>query len=92
LAITDTFDQVVVIMMQRYERVLKKGNRDRIKLLFRSLATNDVQQSHVEASADEPPPIRRDSHTVRRDSHSTRRDSRTIRRGSSTIHQEGDSI
>jgi len=99
LAITDTFDQVVVIMMQRYERVLKKGNRDRIKLLFRSLATNNVQQSHVEASADEPPPIRRDSHTVRRDSHtvrrdshSTRRDSRTIRRGSSTIHQEGNSI
>src|SRR5277367_6359413 len=70
-------------MMQRYERVLKKGNRDRIKLLFRSLAANDGQQSHGEASADEPPPIRRDSHTIRA--------SRTIRRGSRTIHQ-GDSI
>src|SRR5271154_6396309 len=79
-------------MMQRYERVLKKGNRDRIKLMFRSLAANDGQQSHSEASGDEPPPIRTDSHTVRRDSRSTRRDSRTIRRGSRTIHQEGDSI
>src|SRR5271155_4455888 len=65
-------------MMQRYERVLKKGNRDRIKLMFRSLAANDGQQSYGEASADEPPPIRRNS--------------RTIRRGSRTIHQEGDSI
>jgi hypothetical protein len=32
---------VVVIMTQRYQRVLKKGNRDRTKLLFRSLAVYD---------------------------------------------------
>ncbi|KAE8449453.1 hypothetical protein EG329_008061 [Mollisiaceae sp. DMI_Dod_QoI] len=32
---------VVVIMTQRYQRVLKKGNRDRTKLFFRSLAVYD---------------------------------------------------
>lgn len=32
---------VVVIMTERYQRVLKKGNRDRTKLLFRSLAVFD---------------------------------------------------
>ena len=34
---------VVVIMTERYQRVLKKGNRDRTKLLFRSLAVYDRQ-------------------------------------------------
>ncbi|KAH6720517.1 TLD-domain-containing protein [Leptodontidium sp. MPI-SDFR-AT-0119] len=32
---------VVVIMTERYQRVLKKGNKDRTKLLFRSLAVYD---------------------------------------------------
>ncbi|KAG0645654.1 Restriction of telomere capping 5 [Hyphodiscus hymeniophilus] len=34
---------VVVIMTERYQRVLKKGNRDRTKLFFRSLAVYDRQ-------------------------------------------------
>jgi TLD/Domain of unknown function len=33
-------------MTQRYERVLKKGSRDRTKLLFRSLAVYDRHQTH----------------------------------------------
>lgn len=36
---------VVVIMTERYQRVLKKGNRDRTKLLFRSLAVYDRRES-----------------------------------------------
>lgn len=32
---------VIVIMTERYQRVLKKGSRDRTKLLFRSLAVFD---------------------------------------------------
>ncbi|KAN0092272.1 TLD domain containing protein [Hyaloscypha variabilis] len=36
---------VVVIMTQRYQRVLKKGNRDRTKLFFRSLAVYDRGES-----------------------------------------------
>jgi hypothetical protein len=36
---------VVVIMSERYQRVLKKGNRDRTKLLFRSLAVFDRKES-----------------------------------------------
>jgi hypothetical protein len=39
---------VVVIMTERYQRVLKKGNRDRTKLLFRSLAVYDRRESHNE--------------------------------------------
>jgi hypothetical protein len=39
---------VVVIMTQRYQRVLKKGSRDRTKLLFRSLAVYDRKQEHEE--------------------------------------------
>ena len=39
---------VVVIMTERYQRVLKKGNRDRTKLLFRSLAVYD-RQHEIEA-------------------------------------------
>jgi hypothetical protein len=35
---------VVVIMSERYQRVLKKGSRDRTKLLFRSLAVYDRQR------------------------------------------------
>jgi hypothetical protein len=35
-------------MTQRYERVLKKGSRDRTKLLFRSLAVYDRHQTHSE--------------------------------------------
>lgn len=38
-------------MTQRYERVLKKGSRDRTKLLFRSLAVYDRQQSHNETKS-----------------------------------------
>ncbi|KAH6672492.1 TLD-domain-containing protein [Halenospora varia] len=37
---------VVVIMTERYQRVLKKGNRDRTKLLFRSLAVFDNKEAH----------------------------------------------
>lgn len=37
---------VVVIMSERYQRVLKKGNRDRTKLLFRSLAVFDRKETH----------------------------------------------
>jgi hypothetical protein len=36
---------VVVIMSERYQRVLKKGNRDRTKLFFRSLAVFDRKES-----------------------------------------------
>ena len=39
---------VVVIMTERYQRVLKKGNRDRTKLLFRSLAVYDRKHSENE--------------------------------------------
>jgi hypothetical protein len=39
---------VVVIMTERYQRVLKKGNRDRTKLLFRSLAVYDRRETHKE--------------------------------------------
>ncbi|RDL31179.1 Uncharacterized protein BP5553_09968 [Venustampulla echinocandica] len=35
---------VVVIMTERYQRVLKKGHRDRAKLLFRSLAVWDRKE------------------------------------------------
>ncbi|QSZ30933.1 hypothetical protein DSL72_000492 [Monilinia vaccinii-corymbosi] len=38
---------VVVIMTERYLRVLKKGNRDRTKLLFRSLAVYDRRESRT---------------------------------------------
>lgn len=38
---------VVVIMTERYQRVLKKGNRDRTKLLFRSLAVYDRRESRA---------------------------------------------
>ncbi|TVY86633.1 Restriction of telomere capping protein [Lachnellula willkommii] len=38
---------VVVIMTERYQRVLKKGNRDRTKLLFRSLAVFDNKASQI---------------------------------------------
>lgn len=36
---------VVVIMTQRYQRVLKKGSRDRTRLLYRSLAVYDRRES-----------------------------------------------
>lgn len=39
---------VVVIMTERYQRVLKKGNRDRTKLLFRSLAVYDRKEINDE--------------------------------------------
>jgi hypothetical protein len=41
---------VIVIMTERYQRVLKKGNRDRTKLLFRSLAVYDRRMSRNEGS------------------------------------------
>ncbi|KAI9841598.1 MAG: Restriction of telomere capping protein 5 [Sclerophora amabilis] len=40
--------KVIVIMTERYGRVLKRGKRDRIRLLFRSLAVFDRKMSHVE--------------------------------------------
>src|SRR5271163_4386027 len=43
-------------MTQRYERVLKKGSRDRTKLLFRSLAVYERQLSHNEAKSAISPP------------------------------------
>lgn len=48
---------VVVIMTQRYQRVLKKGNSDRTKLLFRSLAVYDrgaQEQDPVDKDASKP--------------------------------------
>jgi hypothetical protein len=39
---------VIVIMTERYQRVLKKGSRDRTKLLFRSLAVYDRKESQNE--------------------------------------------
>ncbi|KAG9234652.1 TLD-domain-containing protein [Amylocarpus encephaloides] len=43
---------VVVIMTERYQRVLKKGHRDRTKLLFRSLAVFD-RESKAKDTTDE---------------------------------------
>lgn len=43
---------VVVIMTERYQRVLKKGHRDRTKLLFRSLAVYDRKEYIDEARAE----------------------------------------
>ncbi|KAJ5041759.1 uncharacterized protein L3040_005328 [Drepanopeziza brunnea f. sp. 'multigermtubi'] len=45
---------VVVIMTERYARVLKKGGRDRTKLLFRSLAVFDrgEKEENVKPEAD----------------------------------------
>jgi len=40
--------KVVVIMTNRYEKVLKGGRRDRLKLLFRSLAVFDRRMSTIE--------------------------------------------
>ncbi|KAI9807856.1 MAG: hypothetical protein M1825_005162 [Sarcosagium campestre] len=37
--------KVVVIMTQRYDRVLKRGNTDRVRLLYRSLAVFDRRAS-----------------------------------------------
>ncbi|KAM0168533.1 hypothetical protein ACHAPF_010898 [Botrytis cinerea] len=53
---------VVVIMTERYQRVLKKGSRDRAKLLFRSLAVYDRRESRAgveieEDKADTTPPL-----------------------------------
>ncbi|CZT44809.1 probable Restriction of telomere capping protein 5 [Rhynchosporium secalis] len=43
---------VVVIMTERYQRVLKKGNKDRTKLLFRSLAVYD-RGAHMKEDKEE---------------------------------------
>ncbi len=43
---------VVVIMTERYQRVLKKGNKDRTKLLFRSLAVYDRGSHDKNAKAE----------------------------------------
>ncbi|KAB8290459.1 hypothetical protein EYC80_010890 [Monilinia laxa] len=53
---------VVVIMTERYQRVLKKGNRDRTKLLFRSLAVYDRRESRAgieneESKTETTPPL-----------------------------------
>lgn len=41
---------VIVIMTERYQRVLKKGSHDRTKLIFRSLAVFDRKLSRHEAA------------------------------------------
>jgi hypothetical protein len=61
---------VVVIMTQRYQRVLKKGNRDRTKLLFRSLAVYDRGESHNDGNKPETSEeIQRDDGTSAARSH-----------------------
>lgn len=52
---------VVVILTQRYQRVLKKGNRDRTKLLFRSLAVYDRGLHHDD---DKPEDHETNTHTT----------------------------
>ena len=47
----ETMVKVVVIMTERYSRVLKRGRKDRIRLLFRSLAVYDRRMSVVESPA-----------------------------------------
>lgn len=44
----DQMTMVVVIMTERYRKVLKKGGQDRTKLLFRSLAVYDRKEGHKE--------------------------------------------
>lgn len=41
---------VVVIMTERYKRVLQKGNKDRTKLFFRSLAVYDRKDTYGETA------------------------------------------
>jgi hypothetical protein len=62
---------VVVILTERYQRVLKKGSQDRTKLLFRSLAVYDKKEGQTEATAeadkikenlDEPKDTRQHTH------------------------------
>ena len=47
--------KVVVIMTERYSRILKRGRKDRIKLLFRSLAVFDRRTSTTSPSKEEKP-------------------------------------
>ena len=47
--------KVVVIMTERYSRILKRGRKDRIKLLFRSLAVFDRRTSIASPSKEEKP-------------------------------------
>lgn len=47
-ALNDVLNLPIVIMTERYQRVLKKGSKDRTKLLFRGLAVYDRGQSHKE--------------------------------------------
>lgn len=44
--------KVVVIMTERYNRVLKRGRKDRVKLLFRSLAVFDRKMSMVQSPSE----------------------------------------
>ena len=56
---------VIVIMTERYKRVLKKGHQDRTKLFFRSLAVYDRKENageHIE----EPTPQEQSEHPVQR--------------------------
>lgn len=46
--------KVVVIMTERYGKVLKKGKADRNKLLFRSLAVYDRRMSSLYETSDQP--------------------------------------
>lgn len=55
-------------MTQRYERVLKKGSRDRLKLLFRSLAVFDRQESQSETTTASSLHKQANSHKISQDS------------------------
>ncbi|KKY17990.1 putative restriction of telomere capping protein 5 [Phaeomoniella chlamydospora] len=46
--------KVVVIMTERYNRILKRGRKDRIKLLFRSLAVFDRRMSTPAQEEEKP--------------------------------------
>lgn len=49
--------KVVVLLTERYGKVLKRGRRDRIKLLFGSLADvarRDIEEKKVESASGEP--------------------------------------
>jgi TLD/Domain of unknown function len=59
-------------MTERYERVLKKGSRDRTKLLFRSLAVYARQSSHNDKKTNEYTPQRSDVPSIRADDPTTR--------------------
>jgi hypothetical protein len=50
------FIMVIVIMTERYKRVLKHGSKDRTRLFFRSLAVYDRLSGKKEKAAEETKP------------------------------------